>query len=230
MCFRILFGCLLFALAGCSAIQTSIEYSDLDVKASVERPVFLRHRPATLFFVLECPIVEFTALRTSLESEYHKRGYRIVENEETADVVMFIRVGDKSLTKFSARAAQGRRDATTSTGALAGAGTGYLSGGNVVGTVVGGIAGMTVGALTDATINSWVHLGVLDLDTGVLVREKAPSSQLPEYRETETAVNIRAKQAGIKWDEAAPAIQDSLASSLSRLLPDLKAYARAEGK
>lgn len=225
------FSLFAFLLSGCSALQTAAEYSELDVKATTERPVFVRYKPQKLFFALECPVIELASLKQNLEDKYRSNGYQLVATAAEADVILFVRVSDKSHDKISARAVQGRLDATSSAGAVGGAAIGFASSptGDPLSTVVGGVAGFAVGTLADVTINSWVHLGVLDLNADVLVREKLPAAIAKNaqaqgadgYKETITRVNVKAKQTAIKWEEAAPTIASALTQELGRILPEL---------
>lgn len=238
--------CFLFSfvlLTGCSAMQTAIEYKELEVNATTERPLFTKYQPKTLYLVIDNPLIEFGSLKQSLETRYQSLGYTLLALEgstpaeleasqnkalTTADLVLAIRIGDRTLEKFSARAAQGHRDVTASAGALAGAAAGFASGpGDPVSTVIGGIAGLTIGAVADVTINSWVHLGILDINADVFARERLPAELAKsarkrgedEFREGITRVNVRARQAQIKWEEAAPAIEAALVQELGRILP-----------
>jgi hypothetical protein len=220
-------SCLIF-LIGCSAMQTAVQYKELDVTTATERPVFLRHNPQKLFLFLDNPVVEFASLHGKLETRYQNEGYTLVDHEDAADLLLYIRVGDRKHEKISARAVQGHRDMTASSGALAGAATGFISGPtDPVSAVVGAVAGAAIGAVGDITINSLAHLGILDLQADILAREKLPaelSSQRKKlgedaYRESESRITVRAKQANIKWEDAAEAIEEALANELGRILP-----------
>lgn len=224
---RLYFFCLLLSvclLPACAAMQTSTEYSTLDVKAATERPVFLRYGARKVMLNFECPVTELADLPQQVKGALVNRGYQLVASEAEADLILDVRVRNQALTKHSARAVQGRNDPTTGAGAALGVGAGYVvSGGDPVSTVVGGASGLVVGGLADVTINSWVHLGVLDIEAHVLAREKIPDSGRKAapvaYKETETRVTVRAKQAGLKWEDAAPLIQSALLQEFTGLLP-----------
>jgi hypothetical protein len=230
--FRNLFLLLgILTLSGCSAMQTAVQYKDLDITTTTERPVFLRHHPQKLFLSLDNPVSEFSTLRGKLEDRYRNQGgYDIVESEADADVLLYIRIGDRQHGKISARAVQGHRDMTASGGALAGAAAGFISGPtDPVSAVVGAVAGAAAGAVGDITINSLVHLGILDLQADILAREKLPAKIAAEqktvedpYRESDSRITVRAKQANIKWEEAAEPIEEALAGELGRILPPCK--------
>jgi hypothetical protein len=220
-----------------------MEFSELDVRATTERPLFTRYQPKTLHLVLDNPVIEFASLGQSLEARYRALGYDLLivkgntpaEREasqrralETADLVVVIRIGDSSMEKFSARAAQGRHEPTIAVAGAGGAVAGFLSSpSDPISSVVGAAVGLTLGAVVDVTINSWVHLGVLDVNADVFARERLPAAQAKAaaakgedvFRESITRVNVRARQAQLKWENAAPAIEAALSQELGRLIP-----------
>ena len=205
-------------LTACAAVQTSYEYADLDIKTASEKPVFIRNSSLnTLHLRIDCPVTEFQNLSRNLTLAFESKGYRIVPESE-AGVIIDILVRDNGVARYSARAVQGRKDHTVGAAALTGTGAGYLSSGDLVGAVTGGFVGLAAGGVADVTLNSWVHLGVLDINAAVLVREKEGSA----YRESQTVVTVRAKQEGLKISKAAPFVEAALVKELSNILPNLQ--------
>jgi hypothetical protein len=209
-------------------MMTSIEYAELDIVTTTERPIFLRYQPVSLYLALDNPVVEFAGLEEKLKAKYATSGYVLAEKAEEADLILYIQIGDRQHRKISARAVQGHSDMTASGGALAGAAAGFISGPtDPVSAVVGAVAGAAIGAVGDITINSLAHLGILDLQAGILAREKLPPALAAQrlklgqdgYHDSESEVTARAKQANISWEKAAGAIEDALAAELGRILP-----------
>jgi hypothetical protein len=62
-------------LCSCSAMQTAAEFSELQVKATTERPSFVRQRAENLFLIVDCPVIEFATLRDDLVRAYSGKGY-----------------------------------------------------------------------------------------------------------------------------------------------------------
>lgn len=213
-------------LTGCSTMQTYAEYADLDVRSVALKPVFFRHSANKLFLQVDCPVVEWKGMESTLAKGFTGKGYQLVAEAVQADIILHIQVRNGQVEKHSARAVQGR-DHTAGVGAIAGAGGGYIvSSGDPLSTIVGSVGGLVVGGLVDVTLNSWAHLGILEARADILVLEragKAPDN--PEaimWRETETSVITKAKQAGLEWKVAAPRIEESLAKQIVSVLPQHK--------
>lgn len=230
---RLMVAILLFALglSGCSAMQTAVEFSDLELVANTRRPVFLRDEAArNLFLVVDCPVQEWSGLPPALAKDFEQKGYHIVTSRSEADIIMAIQLRRGDVEKHSARAVQGRRDATAGTSALGGGALGYLvSSGDPVSAIASGLGGMVVGGVADVTINSWVYMGILEVNGDILVVERLKGakgewwkSSQETAKETETAVTVRAKQSGLKWEEVASPIADKLQTQLASVLPARK--------
>lgn len=218
---------------GCSAIQTSIEFADLEISGNTQQPVFIRNpQSQKLFLIVDCPIKEWASIPTQIAQGYENKGYAIVTKREDADLIMAVQVHNANdVQKRSARAMQGGRDGTAGAGAIAGTGVGYLiSKGDPVSTVASTLGGLTVGALTDFTINSWVYLGVLEVKGDILVIEKGKTknknnwwtTESSIFKETETAVTVRAKQAGLTWDKSSGPIGAKFTELAISVLPEHK--------
>ena len=216
------------ALSGCSAMQTAIEFSDLELVANTRRPVFLRDDASrNLFLTVDCPIQEWASLPTALAQDFTGKGYTIVTSRDDADIIMAVQIRSGDVEKHSARAVQGRRDATAGTSALGGGALGYLvSSGDPVSAVAAGLGGLVVGGVADVTINSWVYMGILEVNGDVLVVERLKGAKGDWWnpvnnaaKETETAVTVRAKQSGLKWEEVASPIGDKVQAQLASILP-----------
>ncbi len=212
-------------------MQTAIEFSDLELVANTRRPVFLRDTASrNLFLTVDCPVQEWASLPSSLAQELANKGYNIVTSRDEANVIMAVQIRSGEIEKHSARAVQGRRDATASTSALAGGGLGYLvSNGDPVTSIAAGLSGLVVGGVADVTINSWVYMGILEVNGDVLVVERLTGAKGDWWnptnnaaKETETAVTVRAKQASLKWDEVATPIGNKLEAQLASVLPAKK--------
>lgn len=228
---KIVFLLFAFCLAGCSAMQTAVEFSDLELVANTRRPVFLRNDTSrNLFLTVDCPVQEWATLPSQLAQELTSKGYNIVTSRETADVIMAVQIRRGDVEKHSARAVQGRRDATAGTSALAGGGLGYLvSNGDPVTAIASGLGGLVVGGIADVTLNSWVYMGILEINGDMLVVERLKGAKGDWWnpandaaKETETAVTVRAKQSGLKWEEVASPIGNKLESQLASVLPARK--------
>lgn len=212
-------------------MQTAMEFSDLELVANTRRPVFLRNDSSrNLFLTVDCPVQEWASLPSSLAQELAGKGYNIVTSRDEADVIMAVQVRSGEVEKHSARAVQGRRDATAGTSALAGGGLGYLvSNGDPVTSIAAGLGGLVVGGVADVTINSWVYMGILEVNGDVLVVERLTGAKGDWWnpgnnaaKETETAVTVRAKQASLKWEDVAAPIGDKLQTQLASVLPAKK--------
>lgn len=229
---KVIFLLLVFCVSGCSSMQTAIEFSELELVANTRRPVFLRDEASSnLFLTVDCPIHEWTSLPPTLARELEQKGYTIVSSRNDADIIMAVQLRRGDVEKHSARAVQGRQDATASTSALGGGALGYLvSSGDPVSAIASGLGGLAVGGVADITINSWVYLGILEVNGDILVVERLKgakgewwASTLPDAaKETETAVTVRAKQSGLKWEEVASPIADKLQGQLASVLPARK--------
>ena len=221
----------LFLISGCSAIQTAVEFSDLELMGSTQRPVFLRNEETKkLFVLLDCPIKEWVSLNDKLVQGYANKGYTIANSREEADLIMVMLVrNDNDVQKHSARAVQGR-DATASGSAVASGAVGYVvSAGDPATALLSGVGGLVVGGLADITINSWVYMGILEVKGDILVVE-AKDSKIPSWwkepneilNETSTAISVRAKQSGLKWEESASQIETKFYQQAMSILPDAK--------
>lgn len=220
------------ALSGCSAMQTAMEFSDLELVANTRRPVFLKDDASRkVFLVVDCPVHEWASLPPALAKDFERKGYAIVTSRNDADIIMAIQLRRGDVEKHSARAVQGRKDATASTSALAGGALGYLvSNGDPVSAISSGLGGLVAGGVTDITINSWVYMGILEVNGDILVVERLTGAAGEWWKpvltgtakETETAVTVRAKQSGLKWEQAASAIAEKLRAQLASVLPDKK--------
>ena len=208
---------------GCATMQTYAEYGDLDVRSITLKPIFLKNDGKKLSLRVDCPVTEWTGLEDNLTKGFANKGYQIVAESVQADVIIYIQVRNGQIEKHSARAVQGR-DHTAGAGAIAGAGSGYIiSSGDPLSAVAGAVGGLLVGGLVDVTLNSWAHLGILEARADMLVLEregKAPDNpQATKWRESETSVITKAKQAGLDWKEAAPRIGESLTTQIISILP-----------
>ena len=213
-------------LTGCATMQTYAEYGDLDVRAATVKPIFLRQEGKKLFVRVDCPVLEWKGMEANITKGFEGKGYQLVPESVQADIILDIQIRSGQMEKHSARAVQGR-DHTSGGGALAGAGAGYIiSSGDPLSSVAGAVGGLVVGGLVDVTLNSWAHLGVLEARADILALEnagKAPKTKEADnatmWRETETAVIVKAKQAGMKWEDAAPKIEESMAAQIVSILP-----------
>ena len=221
---RIMLLLCLLLLPGCATMQTYAEYGDLDVRAVTLKPVFLRQEGKKLFLRVDCPVVEWKGLEASLASGFEGKGYQLVPESVQADIILDIQIRNGQLEKHSARAVQGG-DYTAGAGAIAGAGGGYIvSSGDPLSMVAGAVGGLVVGGLVDVTLNSWAHLGILEARADILALERAGKAPGADpnaviWRETETHVIVKAKQAGLKWEEAAPKIEEALGTQVVSILP-----------
>lgn len=205
--------------SGCSAVQTSLEYSDLEIKAAVERPIFIREQTSRrIVLSVDCPVEDFKGIAGSIAGALVGRGYDVYENGP-GDIYLSIYIRDGGMAKYSARAVQGGKDYSPGIGAIGGAGVGLLKSGDAIGALAGGVAGLAAGSLTDVTLSSWVYLGVLDVHAFIEVRERVPSASGTGFVESQTRVNVRAKQAGLDWAETAPLVEAVLAKELALLVP-----------
>lgn len=213
-------------LLGCAAARTSLEYSDLDISAINDRPVFLRNSASRKIFLnVDCPVIEWKDLEKNLANGFASKGYQIVA-ESDADILIDVLIRNMNdVRKYSANQVQSR-DGTAAGGGLVGAGTGALaSGGDPASTIAGAVGGFVVGGIADVTVNSWVHLGVLEVTSAVLVREKLPAEQpkaKATWKETQTGVLVKAKQAGLTWTDAAKPIEAKMQQQILAILPDKK--------
>lgn len=221
----------LFLFSGCSALQTAVEFSDLELMGSTQRPVFLRNEETKkLFLLMDCPIAEWSGLKNKLSQGFTDKGYTIVDSRDDADLIMVMLVrNDNEVQKHSARAVQQGRDATASGSALAGGAVGYaVSSGDPATALLSGVGGLVVGGLADITINSWVYMGILEVKGDILVVE-AKDKKIPEWwkekvttlNETSTSISVRAKQSGLKWENAAPQIEDKFYQQAMSILPEV---------
>ena len=212
--------CCLFM--GCAAAKTAATYKNLDVTATTERQIFLSHAPKTVFLTVESPIKEFSGLAQQLSVNFTSKGYTMASSPEQADLLMAVRLTNMKEEKISARKLHGPDPAPVGAGAVAGSAIGYVKNG-IPGAIVGGVAGTAAGVVADLTINSWVHLGVLDVYGNVQLQERIPrevrEKNQPEFKDSGTMVWLRAQQAGLDWTASAPAVQQALIAELSRLLP-----------
>ena len=233
----ILLLCFVFSLSGCAAIQTEIEFADLDIVSNTQVPVFLRNEKSqNLFLVVENPIQEWKSLSLNLAQSYEAKGYKIVTEREKADLILAVRVqNNKDIHKNSARAVQGTRGLEAGVGSVAGASLGYLvSNGDPVSTIASGIGGLVVGGLADVTINSWVYKGVLEVNGDVVVLERKPNVKKDKWwlsedgimKETNTKVTVRATQSRLTWDKAAIPVGDRITMELKGVLPDYNTFGK----
>lgn len=228
---NVLYLLVLFLLSGCSALQTAVEFSDLELMGSTQRPVFLRNeKTKKLFLVEDCPIAEWHGLKNKLTQGFTEKGYTIVDSHDEADLIMVMLVrNDNEVQKHSARTVQGR-DATASGSALAGGAVGYaVSSGDPATALLSGVGGLVVGGLADITINSWVYMGILEVKGDILVveaKDRKTSGWWKEkdtiLNETSTSISVRAKQSGLKWENAAPQIEDKFYQQAMSVLPSVK--------
>ena len=80
-------------LVRCAAIQTSIEFADLELVANTQEPVFLRNENSRkLLLVMENPVPEWSGMAVRLANAYEQRGYIITTNREDADLILAIKI------------------------------------------------------------------------------------------------------------------------------------------
>lgn len=209
-------------LTACAAMQTSSEFKDLELNSSLDRPVFLANRDARkLFLEMDCPLIEWQhTFKDQVANGLTAKGYQLTTKPEEADLVMTVLVRKAGeLEKTSARRVQGSAAPTIGGSTVVGAGVGaFGSKGDPMATIAGAAGGLVVGSVVDATVNSWVYLGALEIDAFIEVKENAPGSQT-EVKKTDTRATARARQANLKWEEASEAIKGALVKQIVMSLP-----------
>lgn len=198
-----------FFFFGCAAVTTSSQYSGLEIKAAVQRPIFLDG--PYIRIQVDCHITEFSDLEDKLSQSLQTKGFDISAQDGTGYTTISISVNPVSTKTFSASEVQREAGATAAAGGVAGAATGIVQSGKTSGGLVGGVVGVAAGALTEVTINSLVSLDVLDLNVSISAETQGRASR-------HTNLNIRAKQVGINWAETAPEIERLIVDQIGRAL------------
>jgi len=242
----LLLGALIFVLAGCAAVHTSVAKRNLDVQTRMSDAVFLdpvgpdkrtifvqvRNTSDKPNFDLEGPI----------KNAIRGRGYQVLDDPEAAHFKLQAQI--LSVSKASVTAAEaafsggyGAPIAGITTGAVAGVATG----GSAENMAVAGVAGAILGglvetvanaavqdvfyvAITDVQISQKARAGVtgqrdlqVDASQGIGGAETTTFSEVTDEKRYRTRVMSTANKVNLQYEEAAP----ELNSGLTRVLAGL---------
>jgi len=212
-----LFIMLTSLLCGCAAMETSSQYAKLEMSSSLDRPVFLQNPASkTVFIEMDCPVIEWPDIKERVGQGLATKGYSMASNAEMADIIMWVQVRKAGeMEKFTAQQINGKPRPGVGEAIAASA---FFSGGNPVSAVRAGVSRVALDPVMNATINTWVYLGVLEVDAYVHIKESNPSDRT-QIKESDTRATARARQANLKWEEASGPVQDALVHQIINTLP-----------
>ena len=236
--------CLLSLLVGCAATHVAIAKRNLEVSTRMSDAVFLDpvggdKRTAFVYIRNTSDRPNFD-IETPLKSAIAGRGYRIVNDPEEAHFKLQAQV--LSVSKMSITAAEaalgagyGGAIAGVAIGGVAGAATTGTTQGTVVGAVAGGIVGgiaetianaavkdVTYVAITDVQISERAREGVVgqrelqvDAQQGMGGSEQSAFSEETTEKRYRTRVISTANKVNLKYEDAAPLLNEGLTRVLS---------------
>jgi hypothetical protein len=228
-------------LSGCAAIDTAIEFKDLKLFSYSGDPIILETKPRTAYVDVKAP-VELAGLKQAIESKIRGKGIELVDSDASADLAIFVVLGDANLEETSAkRVSQYGTGSTAAGGMVGGAGVGALSRGSLSGAVAGATIGLVGGSVADLTVNNWVKLGDLRVKADILVKERVPESVKTKVESTtksgagtttsqerlekndnylrhQTSVQVRAQKTNLKWEDCAEPMRQKLAQEITMFI------------
>ena len=232
----------LVVLAGCSAVQKGIKYSDLDVQTKMSETVFLDpvspDKKTVVLQVRNTSDQPSFSIENELRQAIESKGYRVVSDPDQAHYMLQANVLQIGRVR--------ENDAFMSLNggfgsALQGAAVGAIGGGLIsndhYGYGIGGLVGAGVGTLAD----SMVEVITFNLITDIQISERAKGTFVTEsshaqlrqgtsghktssyaeqtsWKKYQTRIISVAQQANLKMEEAAPALKRGLIQSLSGVL------------
>ena len=236
--------CLVTMLAGCAATHVAIAKRNLDVSTRMSDAVFLDpvggDKRTVFVYVRNTSDRSNFDIETPIKSAIAGRGYRVVNDPEEAHFKLQAQV--LSVSKMSITAAEaalgagyGGAIAGVVVGGVAGAATTGTARGTAVGAVAGGIVGgiaetianaavkdVTFVAITDVQISEAAREGVVgrrDLQTdarqGMGGSEQSTFSEETTEKRYRTRVISTANKVNLKYEEAAPLLNEGLTRVLS---------------
>ena len=160
--------------SGCAGISTAIENRNPEVVTSTSKPLFLDVFESKTFFIKyrnASGYEEMDKVLKKVAQKLREKGHTITTSHEKADYIISATTMDANKVDKSANELEGSDDAMIAGGAAAGAAAGIKQG-DPVATILGGVGGAAAGGLADATVNSLVTVGTINMVTDIQVAEK----------------------------------------------------------
>jgi hypothetical protein len=233
---------LVLILAGCSAVQKSIKYSDLDVQTKMSETVFLDpvspDKKTVIIQVRNTSDQPALSVENEIRQAVEAKGYQVVSNPDLAHYMLQVNVLQIGrVREDEAFMSLNGGFGSTLQGAAAGAIAGGLISNDHYGYGIGGLVGAGVGTLAD----SMVEVMTFNMVTDIQLSEKAKGNIVTEssnaqlkqgtsgyksssyaeqtsWKKYQTRIISVARQANLKVEEATPALKRGLIQSLSGIL------------
>lgn len=231
-----------FLLMGCSAVQKGIKYSDLDVQTKMSDTVFLDpvapEQKTVVIQIRNTSDQPTFSVENEIKQAVESKGYRVVSNPDhahymlQANVLQIGRVREEDAF-MSLNGGFGNSLQGAAVGALAG---GLISNDHM-GYGIGALAGAGVGMLADSMVEVMTYNMITDIQIserakGNIVTESSNAqlrqgtsgmktssyAEQTSWKKYQTRIVSVARQANLKFEEAASSLKRGLIQSLSGIL------------
>jgi len=229
-----------FNFSGCTAMNTAIKKSDLEIQTKMSDTIFLEPvspEDKVVFFDMRNTSDKDVNVVEPIKQAFRNRGYRITENPKEATYMLqgnILKVGKSDLREATDLLKSGYRSGAE--GAILAGGTAAVVTKDVGTSVGAGLLGAAAGFIGDALVEDVLYVMVTDLQIRErpLEGEIVEQSQHANYKQgTVTNVNQRAyggkinwktyrtrivstaNQVNLEYEEAQPALEKALAKSIS---------------
>jgi hypothetical protein len=195
-------------LTSCSPLINSVEHAKMDTDVKMSKTIFLTPTPDRRTIYLRSTNTssnQFISFGDKLRSILTENGYKIIDDPDKADYVLYTNVlfvDDIKQFKATEGAYEG-----SAFGSLAGAGA--ISP-DLEGALIGWAVGATAGAATGLLLPVKTFAGVVDIK--VIERRKG------EENEYDTQIAVKATQTRLNEEEAATIISGKLAEQVAAML------------
>ena len=226
-------------LSGCAGIGTAISHKDLKIQTKMSDSIFLppvpENKQVVYVQVRNTTAKESIDLRPQLVRDLRENGWRVTHDINRAYVLLqvnVLQVGKENPSALNDSLAKGYG------AGIAGAAVGGLATNSAGGAVAGGLIAGLGEVIVDSSIHNVTYSIITDVQVsirapkGVKVHERVRSDmqqgtstdvkqtyhQRSGWEKYRTRVASYANQVNLKFDKAAPALTDELASSIANIL------------
>lgn len=224
----------LVVLSGCSAMHTAAAKKELSVETRLAKPIFLDpvapERRTVYVEIKNVTGLALDDLKGRVYADLESRGFRVVSNPERATFVMQVVIRHAGAIDLRRRYGDNNG---ASEGALAAWLISSATGGDHEDRAGAVFLGALFGTLFDASVKDIQYTVITDvrvlqklphkisvevkerLRQGENTRERSRYRVERDRRAFVTRLVTRANKVNLKWEEALPAIEDSLAEALA---------------
>lgn len=227
------------ALSGCNAMGTAIKKRNLEVKTQMSETIWLEPSGNKTVYlqIKNTSDKDMSGLQTKISSAVTSKGYRIVNDPESAGY--WIQANVLKADKMDLRESQGwlsQGYAGAVSGAALGAGITAYNTSSAGATLGVGLAAGLVGMAADAMVEDINYTMITDVqisertkaqvqtDNVAVLRQGASGAKVQTSSETgnqhkyQTRIVSNANKVNLKFPEAQPVLEDQLAKSISGIL------------